>query len=433
MKNFVFIYPAFLFILFSVVTVPCKITFAAQQEKLRLNHADNFVNYFDKGKERRRFSGNVSLSQGMMNLRCDTVYILVELGKYECIGNVIVADGDKSLTAKKMEYYDDRKLLVVPVPFRMTQENRTLTALYGEYYRDKSIVYARRAVRLKEVDREIFCDDLTYDQNKKSGKALGHVRIYDHRENIKINGPAADFFDEEKYIYMPNNPVAWLIDEAAGDTAIIKSEIFEVRGDSSLYLAKGKVHFTKGGLNATCGRMIYNKADSLIELITDPKAWQENNTLFGDNMRMHLDGRKITLLDVTGNARAVSPADSTGSHNEENILKGKQIIMDIENNILKHMTATKNAESIFYSFDNGKSQGANYASGEKIKIKFSEGRFSNLFVIHGIKGVFYPPKLIHLAKMESTSNKAPAGNRKKNESSEGRKPPKEIREKGRRR
>ena len=75
-------------------------------------------------------------------------------------------------------------------------------------------------------------------------------------------------------------------------------------------------------------------------------------------------------------------------------LKGRDIYIFLNENKIEKMISERNAESIYFLFENGVSNGANKVSGERVTLYFEEGVIKKVLVDGQSEGIFYPPDMV---------------------------------------
>ena len=78
----------------------------SNSEPMVLRYADSLVGTKDDDKGLvREFSGNVSMSQGAINVFCDRAFQYITTNSAELIGNVLITQNDLKLNSPKIFYY----------------------------------------------------------------------------------------------------------------------------------------------------------------------------------------------------------------------------------------------------------------------------------------------------------------------------------------
>lgn len=332
----------------------------AQQKGLELLHADKTIGSKTGGEKVSRFIGNVHFRQDTVDMYCDNAVFYEKRDKVDFVGNVRISDSKKTIWARKVEYYPDKRL-----------------------------AECTGMVKIKTADTEVSTDYLSYDFKNKLAVARGSLFIDDIPNKVKIWGDHGEHDGQLKYSLVNSNAKLVKIDSAATDTLVVTADRLEYFGrDSSKATALDSVTLLKGGLKAVCDTMIYMPDAEIAWLNQKPHAWYEENELYGSRMRVCFDSLEIKEILLIGQAKAINAEDSLKE--KINVLKGRKILFKIKNKKPQNIISTGNASSVYYLKQDGEDQGMNQATADTISIFFKEGEVDSIRIRGGAQGVYYP-------------------------------------------
>ena len=160
-------------------------------------------------------------------------------------------------------------------------------------------------VIFSDSTRTITTGFMSYNQAEDIFQASGMTHLYDFGERIRLSGRDVRFDNEKQILIVTDSPfIAFNFDDL--------KRMIEVKCDSLLYYsdrkyaeAFGNVKIIKGNLLAVCGRAVLHPDSGKLILTEDPKAYQRDNTVFGDSMTIFLVNDLIDRIEVPGHADAV--------------------------------------------------------------------------------------------------------------------------------
>lgn len=334
----------------------------ASDDGLELIHADKTIGTNKNGEQLRIFTGNVHFQQDTVDMYCQKAVYYDDRDKAEFIGDVLINDGHRTLTADKIEYYPQSKLAVCIG--RVAIKGPT-DSLYAEYF--------------------------TYNFDTEKTIAKKNLYILDEENNVQIWGMSGIYEPDKNHSLVKENARLAKIDTASGDTLIITAyqlEYFNSGGEKTRAIATDSVVIIQGALKAVCDTAVYFTEKEIIWLNHNPIAWYEDSELSGVKMKVLLDSLKIKNIFIYDRAKAKSLADSLKE--KYNVLRGKDIEFQIEKNKPKTIIAKDNASSVYYLKDEETDQGINYATSDTIVVNFFEGELDSIKILGGAEGIFYP-------------------------------------------
>ena len=376
----------------------------AQEEPVRLIHADSLVGYNLGGDSYRDLVGHVTMEQGNTVMNCDRAVQNVSQDVVDLYGSVRIQDDTLTLLSKQAKYFGKTHTASTDSAVHLNDRRRTLTADRGTYDTDTKVAQFFGHVFVRDSASQLTSDQLIYYRNEEKTFADANVIIKSLEGDVTVYGFHFEDYSKKNYSLMTGTPLLVQIDTGSDgkiDTLLITSNMMEAYRDSAneRFIAKDSVQLIRGSLSAHCGYGIYFSKDSMVVLQKDPIVWYEDNQLTGDSITVFIRDKKINRVDVNGDAFAVSQSDSVYT-DRYNQLKGKNLTMYLNDRKVDHIIVENNSTSLYYLYDKNKPNGVNRVSGDRVVMYFKDGKIDRIAVISGVEGNYYPEKLVR-NKIES--------------------------------
>ncbi len=356
-----------LFILIFILTfiiwidgIPLESSNIESSSRLELIHSDISRGIVRDGIPLKILEGNVHARQDTLELLCDKAVYNERDQVIHLNGNICLSRGKDTLIAKDVRYFEISKIAIAEGDVKVYRLNQRMLSDYLEYHYDSDQIRAR-----------------------------GNLYLSDFENLVNITADAGEYIPDQKYTYVINNAHLWRYDSTSTDTMHIYSHQLKYYfGDVRRAVAKDSVHIFQANLQAVCDSATYFIDDDVIYLESNPQATQDNNNMYGNQMRLILNDRKLEKIIVSGSAQAISLVDSVLK--KENRLSGHEIIMFISDRKLEKIYAISNARSLYYLKEKEEDRGINVASADTIKAFLKDNELDSIAVIGGAEGVFYP-------------------------------------------
>lgn len=334
--------------------------YPSHKDRLIVEHADENIGKRIDGEQLRILRGNVHIRQDTLNMYCEQAVFNENMSKLIFTGNVLIDNGNRRLTAEKIDYYPDKN--------------------WADCFGKVSITSAKDSM---------YSDIFSYDFEEKNAVAEGNVYMYDQENQVEIWGQLGGYQSSINHSYVEKNAKLMRIDTASQDSFTVIANYLKYQSDSiKKALALDSVIILQGDLRATCDSAVYFPNEEIANLYINPFVLFEENELTGTYIRTIFDSLQIKTINVFGNAVARNHRDSLKT--KTNVLRGKIIDFYIENKKPQTIVAKTNASSIYYMEENGVDQGNNFATSDTIFIFFKEGELDSIDIFGGSEGIFYP-------------------------------------------
>lgn len=311
----------------------------------------------------------------------------------ELEGDVWITKDSLSVFCQKAIYYPDSGALIFQREVQFSQPGRTLYADEVIYNENTEEVLARGHVRVYQDSLRASAHRAVYSERFKNGYLYDDVRIVDDNRKITLTGQTGFFDHDHEFAYVTGSPLLTQRDSSLALLTQILGDTIKYFGDRKQAHALGNVIIERDSLMAYGTLLQFHQDSSYAELIGEPRAVQNTDNISGDTLRLYFKDEQLEHLEVLGNAVATSPADSI--HTDLlNRMEGKQMSLWIADNALSRIQVEGNAIATYYIRDEGKPQGRNTTSGDRLLVFFADSKISQIEVHGGTRGVYAPERLV---------------------------------------
>ena len=370
---------------------------AQGQEKIVvIENADSLVGKTVNGVPARELVGNVRIRQESVRVSCDRALQYLESGDVVLTGNVVVVDDSVTMRAPRGIFHRKDRRAEAFDDVRLDDGKITLWARYGEYFVSERRAFFTSEVTARDTGSTLHADSLEYFRDARRSVATGAVTIRLKEDNVTITGRRVVHDANIQYTRVSLQPVLLQVDSLGSgrvDTLVVRSVVMEAYRDSVRRLiAIDSVEIVRSDLAALAGRAVYfTEADSMT-LRESPVVWHGVSQVNGDSINVYLRNRSLHLVQVTGHALAISRSDSLHADRFDQ-LTGEHMQMHFEDRILDRIDVETHAISVYHLYEEGRPNGLNKTSGDRIAMKFSRGRILAITVMGGVEGQYHPENL----------------------------------------
>lgn len=246
---------------------------------------------------------------------------------------------------------------------------------------------------LKNKSQTLTGDSIYYNRTKGIGLAYRNVIITDSVRKSIVKSDFVHYDQKNQYSLATLNPLLIQIDEA-GDSLFLHADTLlgtfdTVTQKAKLMLAYHKVKFFRNDLQGMCDSLVYNYADSTIQMFKEPLIWTEEKQLSADSVLIMLSYSKIDKL-ILRRACFVIAADDT-LNNRFNQVKGTNMLGLFEDGLLKRIKVFNNAETIYFMREaDGQKTGTNKAISTNLNIEIKDNKIFSITFIDNPVATLYP-------------------------------------------
>lgn len=377
------------------------------------------------------YDGNEQIAQARYNVvlkhRKTTLYTdSLDYDRMYSFGNFFeggkLVDNGSTLTSDWGEYHTDSKMAMFYYDVRLRNKKFYLTTdslfydtrlsrahivgpsnitsgsshIYSEdgYYNTKtemSELFGRSV--MKDKGRSLVGDSVYYDSKNGLSHAYNNVVYVDSVNKNKMTGDYCEYNEETGYAMTTKRAVA--IDYSQRDSLYMHADTFKVFtfniNTDSVYRkihAYNKVRAYRVDVQAVCDSLVYNSQDSCMTMYHDPIVWNNDQQLFGEEIRAYMKDSTIDHVHVVGQAFSVEQLADSVHFNQ---VSSKEMMALFNKGEVYETNATGNVLIVYYPMDDSDSTliGLNYTETPKLRM-FLEKRKMKKIWMEKPTGVLYP-------------------------------------------
>jgi lipopolysaccharide assembly outer membrane protein LptD (OstA) len=275
---------------------------------------------------------------------------------------------------------------------RFKHKTTELTSHRAIWYRTAGQVVFLGEVNITDKGDSLWADRITYTQSTEKAVADGNVRLRSPKENAVITGTHSEYDRANKYVFFTPDPRLIFYPEIKDSMIEVSSDTMEYFLESGEGVAKGNVHIKKEKMNAFCKKANLYTKENRILLKDNPRATHKESKLSGEEMELFFVEKKIERIEISKDAQVTHRqlVDSLSFKYTESNLSGRKILFLLDQEELKEVKVTGNAQSLYYPHSSDSlAQERNEASGDTIDLFLKENQVNRVLINGGAEGTYY--------------------------------------------
>jgi lipopolysaccharide export system protein LptA len=376
--------------------------------------------------------GDVKIYQDTVSLFTSKATYYGNESKAICEGGVTLKDPNATLRANHGTYFFndakaifDKDVIIVNPTYRITSDHLTymrntedsfakgnvvvvkdsavIKAENIDFYKRQGKTYAVKDVNIEQDSSIIYSDTLTDYSNEKKSIASGNVKLNNLRNNVTVFGDYLENYENTKYTFIRGNSKLVQV-EKEKDTMFIYSKVMEsYRNAPEHYIAKDSVDVIRDKFYSKSGLAVYSKTlekdVDKMSFYVKPIIWQDNIQLTGDTIFADLKEKKLQKIyakkidELAGSDFSfmiIENKDSVFADRFDQVT-GKDILIHFLNDKVNYIEVIKNANSIYFMYEDKKGNGVNISEGMNMIITFdSAQKVDKVRIDKNPKGQYVP-------------------------------------------
>ncbi len=324
-----------------------------------------------------------------------TTTITSQIGKYfvdsdllYLYQDVVGVNKDFTLKTDTMNYNTETGRIFINGPTTIRDSLNTLYTEKGWYDSNTGEAELLKNPVISNETQNIAGNYIKYNKEKKTGKAIGNVRIEDADNQSFIYGQLAEYNDSLQTAVVTDSAVYMNYTET--DTLFLHADTLRTIPDTiegeKIISAYYKVRFFRTDLQGICDSMVYFTKDSIVQLYQNPVIWSDIHQLSADLIEMRQFTNAPDELHLTKNSFIISKQDS-GRYDQ---IKGKEMIGYITDKKLRNIDVDGNGQTLYYAREKKEIIGLNKAESSKIRITFKDGQIWRISFLKAPEGELKP-------------------------------------------
>ena len=351
--------------------------------------------YFDKKNQQASYNSFGTIHNKENTLKSKSGRYCVDQKKYKFTTAVTVTNPQSTIKTNNLDYYENSGHAYVFGPSTITSKENVIYTENGFYDTKNDVGKLSKNSKITYDNKIIEGDNLFYDRKKNYSRGINNVKITDTINKVIATGHFAELYrnletKKDSMVLTKKALVKTLVEK---DTMFMHGKKIIVSGPPSdrVIRAFNNVRFYKTDMSGKCDSLHSSTKNELTQLIGKPILWNNENQMTGDVM--HLIGNneteKLDSLKVLNNAFIIQK-DSL-SKNGFNQMKGQNLFGRFEENKLKEVDIIKNAESIYYIYnDKNEFVGIRKSVCSRINLEMNENKIETMTGFKNTESTIYP-------------------------------------------
>ncbi|MDE7085248.1 MAG: hypothetical protein K2O48_00985, partial [Prevotella sp.] len=256
---------------------------------------------------------------------------------------------------------------------------------------EQSQLFSRSIIR--DGGKTLIGDSVYHNAADGTNYAYRNVIYNDTVNKNMLTGDYCEYNDSTGYAMATQRAVT--IDYSQRDSLFMHADTFKIftfniRTDS-VYRKIHAYHHVRAyrvDVQAVCDSLVYNSQDSCMTMYRDPIVWNQNQQLFGEEIRVYMKDSTIDHAHVIGQAFSVEQMADSVHFNQ---VSSKEMKAFFQKGEIRESHAIDNVLLVYYPIDDSDSTliGLNYTETPLLKM-FLENRQMKKIWLEKPSGVLYP-------------------------------------------
>ena len=254
----------------------------------------------------------------------------------------------------------------------------------------------RGNVFVDDRDYMLRSDSVFYDVASEKAIARGQrVELWSYADSLYGVGVHAFYDRQAGHFRMEERPVVYLgYPDTVGMIEVIADEV-DYRSEARRAEAIGDVLISSEDILTESGCAVMNLEKDILDLYEKPTAQRGRSTVTGELISVSFAGGVLNRIDVidSANGEFTEPVDSTETEFDRSILSGRRIAMYFTDGLLRKVVSVDQAYSWYYpSARGGNEYHENSVSGDTIFFTVYDEGLQQVTVIGGAQGAYVTGK-----------------------------------------
>ncbi len=311
--------------------------------------------------------------------------------------NVKLVNPKFILTSDTLRYHTDTKVVNIVGPSNIDSGENHIYSELGFYNTASQQAELLERSVLVNGSRQLVGDSLFYDRAAGYGEAFWNVQMNDVQNKNMMTGEYCYYNELTGYAFATDRAVA--IDYSQGDSLFMHADTLKLVSyhfnTDSMYrktLAYHKVRIYSHDVQAVCDSLVFNSLDSCMTMYDNPILWNEQQQLFGEEIRAYMNDSTIDWAHIINQAMSIEQIDSVNY----NQVSGKEMKAYFQDGDIRQADVIGNVRIVYYSIDDKDSTliGVNNAETSLLNIYLKDRKIEKIKASAKTNGVMYPMSLI---------------------------------------
>lgn len=306
--------------------------------------------------------------------------------------NVVLTNPKFKMITDTLYYYSDSKKARIVTPTNITSDDGTFVyGERGEYdTKTEQACLLDRSYVIKDM-RKIVGDSLHCDNKYGFSEAFNNVILTDDENNCMLTGNYCSYDQNSGTAVATDSAVAY--EYSQKDTLYVHADTlkmftYNIDTDSVYHdlHAYHKVRLYRIDVQAVCDSMVTHELDSCTYMYGQPILWNEEQQVFGEEIRIYNNDSTINWIHIVGQATTIEQKDSV-SYNQ---IESKEMFCYFKDGALERNEAHNNVYICYFmEEDDGNPIGMDYNETTKAIVYMENKKVSKIWMA-GSTGTIYP-------------------------------------------
>lgn len=328
---------------------------------------------FDRNIQQAYYTSEGTVRDSENTLTSNRGRFYLEFSKYEFSSDVEITNPEYHIESTRLDYYTKSRNAYMYGPSTITGKDYKIYCEKGYYSTVGETGYGVKNTRIDYNDRIIYGDSLFFDKAREFASATNNIRVIDTINDGVIKGNYAEVYKAEDSVFVTRKALAISVFEK--DSLYIHGDTLMVTGpeDGRIIRAFKDARFYKSDMSGRCDSIHSDQRSGITQFITQrppgvpdkllakyrPVIWSAKSQMTGDSILLVSDtqSEKLDSLKVLGDAFIIQLDSLSHTTYKDSLkhgynqIKAKNLYGHFENNELKYINMIKNAELIYYLWD----------------------------------------------------------------------------------
>ena len=361
--------------------------------------------YFDRTKQQAYYTTGgrvVRDTSGTITSTIGRYYMSTK--KYQFVDNVVLVNPEYVLKTNRLDFFTENGHAYMYGPSTIVGETSTIYCERGFYNTNNDTGYFIKNSRIDYDNRVVVGDSIYFNRNTSFASATNNITVIDTINNSIVRGHYAEVFREKDSVFITKRALAISVQE--NDSIYMRSDTLMLTGPEEHRITRAfyNVRIFKSDLSGKADSVHVDHKKGLTQMINlkrfssgdafstarKPILWNMGNQMTGDTIHLisNVETEKLDSLKVFNNAFLISKDSLSDGYNQ---IKGQILIGLFRENELYNVDIIKNAEVIYYAYnDENELVGIDKSKSATINIQIEDSEITEISKLKQIDGMIYP-------------------------------------------
>ncbi|MGF1554729.1 OstA-like protein [Paucihalobacter sp.] len=361
--------------------------------------------YFDRTKQQAYYTTGgrvVRDTSGTITSTIGRYYMSTK--KYQFVDNVVLVNPEYVLKTNRLDFFTENGHAYMYGPSTIVGETSTIYCERGFYNTNNDTGYFIKNSRIDYDNRVVVGDSIYFNRNTSFASATNNITVTDTINNSIVRGHYAEVFREKDSVFITKRALAISVQE--NDSIYMRSDTLMLTGPEEHRITRAfyNVRIFKSDLSGKADSVHVDHKKGLTQMINlkrfssgdafstarKPILWNMGNQMTGDTIHLisNVETEKLDSLKVFNNAFLISKDSLSDGYNQ---IKGQILIGLFRENELYNVDIIKNAEVIYYAYnDENELVGIDKSKSATINIQIEDSEITEISKLKQIDGMIYP-------------------------------------------